>query len=397
MSNELMVVKKTLENSLPQISDAIPKTIKKYMSPERVTKIVLSEIAKQPKLAECTPKSIVSSVIHIVEMGLEPGGPLGQAYLVPFRNKRVTPPRMECVPIVGYRGWLSLAWRTGGLSTVFAGCVYEKDEFYLDLANQDIKHFPHLDGNRGLLKLVYSIAHFKDGGRHIEMMTRNEVDRIRKRSKASDNGPWITDYDEMARKTVVRRSSKYWPMSTEDLSQLSKAIENDADSIDVDYSVVNLADQETDSKPTRTHQVKKKLLENNARSEKKGKTATARPKTKPLTTKKISSPKENTSDEYTEEQWRKDFPDSAKFVDEMEAKYPDPPENPEQAELRRPELTLSGVLDVCEKYKIPSEVMKEIAEETGVDLNARHQDGNRLNDFAERINEWYGHSREESS
>jgi len=218
------------------IEQALPATARRYLTPERVTKIALMAISRQPMLMACTRESILRSVMDATTLGLELGGPLGQAYLVPYRNKNTG--RLEANFIIGYRGLIALSRRSGEIQSVNANIVYEKDTFEIDLGSgEPPKHIPYLDGPRGKPRLVYSIARFKDGGMHVEMMTMDQVDAIRERSRAKNNGPWVTDYEEMARKTVVRRAAKYWPISIEMAEAL--AMEDRAeggDVIDAEYT-----------------------------------------------------------------------------------------------------------------------------------------------------------------
>lgn len=204
----IKAIRGDLQSRLPAINEALPATVKRYLTPERMTKIALMTIIRQPALLNCSRASILEAVIGLAQIGLEPGGPLGHAYLVPFKQ--------TCQPIIGYRGLIALARRSGELSSITAQVVFERDEFEIDLGSGEPPvHHPYLKGERGKPYCVYCVAKFRDGSRHTEVMTMDEVNKIRNRSRAKDNGPWVTDYLEMAKKTVVRRASKYWPISIE--------------------------------------------------------------------------------------------------------------------------------------------------------------------------------------
>jgi recombinational DNA repair protein RecT len=126
--------------------------------------------------------------------------------------------------IPGYRGLISLARRSGQLKSIEARVVYANDTFGIEYGTSPfLKHVPNLTGDPGPLVLVYAVARLVDGGEQVEVMTKVQVDAIRSRSRAGKSGPWVTDYDEMARKTVVRRICKYLPLSVE----LAKALEID--------------------------------------------------------------------------------------------------------------------------------------------------------------------------
>lgn len=202
---------------------ALPATVQKYLTPDRLSKITLSALSRNPLLLQCTPESVLRSVMDAASLGLEPsGGVLGHAYLVPYRNGKTG--KYEAQLIVGYRGLIALARRSAEIARVEAHVVYQADEFEVEYGIEPrLVHRPSLEAERGDIVAVYCIAAFKDGSRHAELMTIAEVESVRARSRARDNGPWRTDYAEMCRKTVVRRAAKYWPLS----SEFVKALEHE--------------------------------------------------------------------------------------------------------------------------------------------------------------------------
>jgi recombination protein RecT len=198
------------------------------MEAKKIIKIVLNAITKTPALQSCSPESVFRSVMHAVELGLTPGSSLGEAYLVPYGK--------ECQLIPGYRGLITLARRSGEVSTITSYPVYSGDEFDFELGlNPVLRHIPH-HGERQPSDIthVYCVIRLKDGGVVFDVMTRGEVDAVRKRSKAGGSGPWVTDYAEMARKTVTRRCLKYAPMSVE----MSKALAIDTAADTGDMSIL---------------------------------------------------------------------------------------------------------------------------------------------------------------
>lgn len=190
------------------LKDTVPLTARKYLTPERIVRIVVTASSRNQKLLQCRPQTILQSVVDLVQLGLEPGGPLGQAYLVPYGQ--------DCTPMVGYQGYLALARRSGEIDSVFAQIIYSKDTYKIRYGdNPSIEHEPCISGERGEPVAAYCVAKFKGGGSHLEVMTVDEIDSVRKRSRASNNGPWVTDWGQMARKTVIKRARHYWPMSVE--------------------------------------------------------------------------------------------------------------------------------------------------------------------------------------
>lgn len=209
-----MDFKDLLRREWPRIQAVMPKA----MDPERMMQIAISAYNTTPKLSECSVVSMLSCVMKCASLGLEPSAVdgLGRAYILPYYNGKTH--HLEAQMIVGYRGMIDLARRSGELRSIHAQAVFQGDT-YRHWEDETGQHFnfeaadvPH-DPDR--LTDVYVCAHLKDGGFVFETMTRREVDEVRKRSKASASGPWVTDYVAMACKTVIRRSFKYLPVSVE--------------------------------------------------------------------------------------------------------------------------------------------------------------------------------------
>jgi recombination protein RecT len=225
MSNDkLAIYRDALTKAQPSFAAAIPETVRKFLTPERVTKIALTAIGKTPKLMECTPHSILRAVMDATALGLDvSGGVMGQAYLVPYKD--------TCQLIVGYRGLIALARRSGNIESISAHIVYEKDHFELEYGlSEKLVHRPSMSEDRGKLIAVYCVAKFVGGGQHVEVMLKSECDAIRARSRAGQSGPWVTDYPAMCVKSVIRRAAKFLPMSTD----LADALEKDADAPEFD-------------------------------------------------------------------------------------------------------------------------------------------------------------------
>ena len=191
-----------IEQLRPQIERALPNT----MSADRFARIVLTTLRTSPNLAKCNPHSLMAACMLSAQLGLEPG-PLGHAYFVPF-GKEVT-------FIIGYRGMLDLARRSGEISSIEAREVCANDKFdYAFGLEPKLTHVP-ATGQRGEPTHYYGIAKFADGSYYFEVLSKEDVDGYRKRSRASNGGPWVTDYSAMARKTVIRRMAPYLPLTPE--------------------------------------------------------------------------------------------------------------------------------------------------------------------------------------
>ena len=230
-----------LEKQKSQLAAALPK----HVSPDRMIRLACTEFAKNPLLQKCTPVSVFGAIIQASQLGLEIGV-LGQAYLVPYRNTKNNTYEAQFIP--GYKGLIGLARRSGEVTSIETNIVYANDRFDLKLGlDTSVEHVPTLDGDRGAPRLVYGVAKFRDGGHHFEWMTMGDVNKIRARSKASSNGPWVTDYEQMVRKTVIRRMANYLPMSIElqQAIQISDATdEGKRATLDGDFVVVQDDEQE---------------------------------------------------------------------------------------------------------------------------------------------------------
>jgi recombination protein RecT len=215
---ERVKTNKDLSALLTQRSQSIADVLPKHMKVDRLIKLALLAATKTPDLLMCTQASVMQSLMTCAQLGLEPNGMLGSGYLVPYGNK--------CEFIPGYRGLIDLARRSGEVVKVEARVVYSGDIFEVDYGTEaKITHKPNLSGKRTQKDIVafYMVAQLNQNDRQFEVMTKDEVDAIRARSKASGKGPWVTDYEEMGKKTVVKRGMKYLPLSP----QLAAAIEHD--------------------------------------------------------------------------------------------------------------------------------------------------------------------------
>lgn len=202
----------TIQQYIKQMQSGIKAALPSVMTPERFTRITLSALSANPKLAATTPQSFLGAMMTAAQLGLEPNTPLGQAYLIPYRNHGV----LECQFQIGYKGLIDLAYRSGLVSTIMAQVAYENDEFsYSYGLEPTLKHVPAMS-DRGAPKFVYAMFRTKDGGYGYEVMSMDDVrTHARKYSKAYSNGPWQTNFEEMAKKTVLKRALKYAPLKSE--------------------------------------------------------------------------------------------------------------------------------------------------------------------------------------
>ncbi|MFA5130650.1 MAG: recombinase RecT [Patescibacteria group bacterium] len=183
-----------------QIAKALPK----HLTPDRFIRVAITALTKTPKLTQCTQASLFNCLLNCSQLGIEPDG--RRAHLIPYGD--------QCQLIIDYKGICELVMRSGIVSNVHADVICENDVFEHDRGAITV-HKIDFRKPRGAVYAVYSICRFKDGTEKAEVMTREEVEAIRKRSKAGAAGPWVTDWNEMAKKTVFRRLSKWLPLSAE--------------------------------------------------------------------------------------------------------------------------------------------------------------------------------------
>lgn len=195
--------------------EVIEQSAASLVDADRFRGVVLASFTRNPGLWECDPVTVARAVVEAAQLGLEPTGTLGGAYLVPYKNKRTG--RKEAQLIIGYRGLTELARRSGEIQAVQARIVREKDAFdYAYGLVPRLEHVPFLGTeDPGKMTHVYGVVVYRSGHRDFDVMSAAEVDVIRRRSRSNDDGPWVTDYFEMAKKTVVRRMAKLWPLTVE--------------------------------------------------------------------------------------------------------------------------------------------------------------------------------------
>ena len=210
----------TMQAYIKQMENEIKKALPSVITPERFTRIVLSALSANPKLQECTPQSFLGAMMTAAQLGVEPNTPLGQAYLIPYFNGKEK--RLECQFQLGYKGIMDLAYRSGDVSTIQAHAVYENDEFVFEFGlDPKLRHIP-AKSDRGAPTHFYAVFRTKDGGYGFEVMSIDDVrQHAQKYSKAFSSGPWQSNFEEMAKKTVLKKVLKYAPLKSDFVRGLS--------------------------------------------------------------------------------------------------------------------------------------------------------------------------------
>lgn len=206
--------KKAMQAYIKAMEPAIKKALPSVITPERFTRMVLSALSSTPKLADCSPQSFLAAMMTAAQLGVEPNTALGQAYLLPYRNHG----QMECQFQLGYKGLIDLAYRSGEVSVIQAHTVYENDVFEYELGmDPKLRHVP-AKADRGEAVAYYAMFKTKGGGYGFEVMSVDDVQRHAQRyskSYGSGSSPWRSNFDEMAKKTVLKRALKYAPLKSD--------------------------------------------------------------------------------------------------------------------------------------------------------------------------------------
>lgn len=201
-----------LEANKDQFAMALPRG---GITPERVMRTALTAMKQNPMLMKSDPKTVISSLLQACELGLSVSNTLGHAYLVPFKNNKKG--TIDCTLIVGYRGYLELMKRSQQVSDVKATIVYENEPFEMESGDRPyLKHkqLPPSTRGKGIVG-AYAVVLFKDGTSTFEWMWYEDIMKLKARSKASKEGPWITDEEEMIKKCPIRRIGKRMPLAVE--------------------------------------------------------------------------------------------------------------------------------------------------------------------------------------
>lgn len=218
------------------------------------------ELTSRPQLTECSVESIRDSAIKAATYGMLPGR---DAHLLPFRNKRKGG-RAEATYVPNYFGICLALERTGKVARTFAHPVYEGDEFSLDYFADAYHHVPYsvLKRAPGQVRFYYGAVKMKDGTIHVEVMTLDEIEAVRRRAPAHDEGPWVSDFPMMARKTALKRCAKYVRLTPQQEAMLQDDEEREREDIPAERHLNNIIDlygedrgQSTPTEPPPVHTV----------------------------------------------------------------------------------------------------------------------------------------------
>lgn len=205
MSEETIKMQVNSYQTLLRMEDLLSKLVPTEMCAKRLIRLFYAELAKNPTLNKCSTESICGSIMSCAQLGLEPGM-AGMVYLIPRDNKVTL--------MLGYKGMIDLSYRSDKITAIEATCVYEKDEFIMKRGTApQIEHTPFINGDRGRFVGVYAVVTMKNSYKQFDFMTAHEIQHVRHITRTMNSTAWINYFDEMAKKTVIRRLLKLVPSS----------------------------------------------------------------------------------------------------------------------------------------------------------------------------------------
>jgi len=231
----------------PNFLKFLSKILPANFPPERMVHLALFSIADNDRLMQCSARSIRRGIYDAASLGLEIGGHLKRAFLTPRKG--------QAVLVLGYRGMIDIASRTGLVNAIMAEVVREGDKFSFEYGTQrKLRHVPVGDPDAPVTH-AYALADMKGGSHIFHVLSRKEVERVRLRSEFgnSEKSPWASDYAEMARKTALRNLFKMLPTTPAERDIFARAseaagLDEEAATIDAQSDSVidgNIIDPET--------------------------------------------------------------------------------------------------------------------------------------------------------
>lgn len=226
-----------LDHELERRRDILTSSAASMIDPDRMRGVVLSAFTRNPELFECDPVTVVRAVVEAAQVGLEPTGAIGGAHLVPRWNGKTK--RKEASLIIDYRGLVTLAKRSGEVARVVARIVREQDEFTYQQGTEEwVRHIPALVPDPGPYAYVYAVAFYRDGGSQFDVMSAAQIQlhmtrHAPKNREGTIVGPWVSDPEEMWKKTVLRRLSKLLPLTIEVRAALAFEDEQESTAVPV--------------------------------------------------------------------------------------------------------------------------------------------------------------------
>lgn len=210
--------KTLLEQAMPKIARSLPD----HVTEKKFHQVAATAFGKAPMLREClesNPTAVLNALADCAADGLLPDN--RQATLTPFKDRRANRVNLTYIPMIA--GVLMRMRNSGEVATITARCVFANERFSVSFGDDErIEHEPSLGSDPGAFVAAYAIIKFKDGSVEREVMPKREIDKVRNTSRSKDKGPWASWYEEMAKKTVIKRLAKRCPFSTDIMAMLDR-------------------------------------------------------------------------------------------------------------------------------------------------------------------------------
>lgn len=212
---------------MPLIAKRVASALPAFLAGQetRLMSAMITETSRDPRLLECTPKSLFGAVIQAGQLGLTIGGPLGEAFMMPFKNSK-NGGLKEATLIPGYKGLIQLMHRSDKVKRLTPGIVRDGDDFLFSRGfAQNLAHAPKRN-NRGDVTDYYVVVELVNGGADFETFTYEDAIAFRDRFSTTrnapqfvrDKSPWYDmahGFHEQACKTLIRRLAKRLPLSVD--------------------------------------------------------------------------------------------------------------------------------------------------------------------------------------
>ncbi|RUT26881.1 rect protein [Asaia sp. W19] len=223
MSNALATPTEKLRTQITSMTGEFRNALPSHIKPEKFQRVVMTVVQQNQGLMNADRKSLLASCLKCAADGLIPDG--REAALVMFGQQ------VQYMPMLA--GIQKRIRNSGEIASIQAHVIYENDHFvWHQGVDASIEHRPLFPGDRGKAIGAYAVAKFKDGSDpQFEVMDVAAIEKVRAVSRAGKSGPWVQWWDEMARKTVFRRLSKWLPMDTEAEDLMRRDDENDAQDV----------------------------------------------------------------------------------------------------------------------------------------------------------------------
>lgn len=234
-TDEGQMIQRLFTANLPAIKKSTPRYVG---DPGRLIRIAYNTIVYDDKLRQCTQASLVGGVMEALKLGLTLGGPMQEAWLIPFKDNRSN--SLKATFIIGYQGYRNIIDRGRTVLAMYPRVVHVNDVFSYKLGDDPrIYHDPPFALIKGEkdVRAAYCVATLRGNVKEREVMEKAEIDQHRARSRAKDSGPWVTDYPAMALKTTIRKMAKYLPKSSELLARALDLDERADRGVDQDFEL----------------------------------------------------------------------------------------------------------------------------------------------------------------